>query len=54
MIRGILNKKQAVEYAQLKVTLGNNLSQTTQDAIAKSHPRIRSALILGSPEMMNK
>ena len=51
---GILNKKQAIKYAQLKATLGNSLSQTTKDAIANSHPRIRSALILGSPEMMNK
>ncbi|MEM9273335.1 MAG: DUF1800 domain-containing protein [Cyanobacteria bacterium P01_F01_bin.143] len=51
---GTLNKKQPVKSPQLKVTLGNNFSQSTKDAIAKSPPALRSALILGSPEMMQK
>ena len=52
--RGALNKKQPVKYQKLRATLGNNFSQTTKDAIANSPPRLRSALIVGSPEMMNK
>ena len=51
---GALNKKQPVKHSQLKVTLGNNFSQSTEDAIANSPPALRSALILGSPEMMQK
>ncbi|ELS01427.1 hypothetical protein Xen7305DRAFT_00011310 [Xenococcus sp. PCC 7305] len=51
---GILNKKQPVKFPRLKVTLGNNFSQHTKNAIAKSPPHLRSALALGSPEMMNK
>ncbi len=51
---GAFNKKQPVKSPQLRVTLGNNFSQTTKDAITNSPPRLRSALILGSPEMMNK
>ncbi|MGK7898109.1 MAG: DUF1800 domain-containing protein [Xenococcus sp. (in: cyanobacteria)] len=51
---GRLNNKQPINDSQLKVTLGNHLSQTTKDAIAISPPRLRSALILGSPEMMTK
>ncbi len=51
---GALNKKQPVKYQQLRATLGNNFSQTTKDAIANSPPRLHSALVLGSPEMMNK
>ncbi len=51
---GALNKKQPVKSPQLRATLGNNFSQTTKDAIANSPPRLHSALILGSPEMMQK
>ena len=51
---GAFNKKQPVKSPQLKVTLGNNFSQTTKNAIKNSPPRLRSALILGSPEMMHK
>ena len=36
------------------IILGNNLYPTTKDAIAKSPPSLRAALILGSPEMMKK
>lgn len=51
---GILTGKQPIKYPQIKVTLGNDLSPTTQGTIANSHPRLRSALLLGSPEMMTK
>jgi uncharacterized protein (DUF1800 family) len=38
----------------LIITLGNNFSPKTQQAIAASNPNIRAALILGSPEFMYK
>jgi uncharacterized protein (DUF1800 family) len=38
----------------LIITLGNNFSPKTQQAIATSNPNIRAALILGSPEFMYK
>jgi uncharacterized protein (DUF1800 family) len=43
-----------VDPVQLAVTLGNNFSTQTQQAIANSNPDIRAALILGSPEFMKK
>ena len=51
---GLLNKKQPVNIQKLKATLENNLSQTTKNAIANSPPSVRSALVLGSPEMMTR
>ena len=52
--RGKLNKKQPVNSQQLRTALGNSFSQTTKDTLANNPPRLHSALILGSPEMMNK
>ena len=51
---GRLNKKQPVNSQQLRTALGNNFSQTTKDTLANNPPWLHSALILGSPEMMNK
>jgi uncharacterized protein (DUF1800 family) len=39
---------------QLENSLGNNFSAKTQAAINSSPPQLRAALILGSPEFMNK
>ena len=49
---GHLSDKQPLEPKQLRSTLGNNFSRETQEIIAKSHPKLRAALMLGSPEMM--
>ncbi|MFM2062578.1 MAG: hypothetical protein RLZZ507_2248 [Cyanobacteriota bacterium] len=43
-----------VDYEQLINTLGNAFSPQTQKAIASSPPKIRSGLILGSPEFMQR
>jgi uncharacterized protein (DUF1800 family) len=43
-----------IDSAQLLTTLGNSLSLKTQKAIDSSPPEIRAALILGSPEFMNR
>jgi uncharacterized protein (DUF1800 family) len=43
-----------IDPVQLAATLGNNFSARTQQAIAASDPKIRAALILGSPEFMKK
>ena len=43
-----------IDPVQLAATLGNNFSTRTQQAIAASDPKIRAALILGSPEFMKK
>ncbi|BAY05652.1 DUF1800 domain-containing protein [Anabaena cylindrica FACHB-243] len=43
-----------VDYEQLMNTLGNSFSPQTQKAIASSPPEIRSGLILGSPEFMQR
>lgn len=43
-----------VDYEQLINTLGNSFSPQTQKAIASSPPAIRSSLILGSPEFMQR
>jgi uncharacterized protein (DUF1800 family) len=44
----------AIDPVRLATTLGNNFSTQTQQAIATSDPKIRAALILGSPEFMKK
>ncbi|MGM3308271.1 DUF1800 domain-containing protein [Anabaena sp. WFMT] len=43
-----------VDYEQLMNTLGNSFSPQTQKAIASSPLEIRSGLILGSPEFMQR
>jgi uncharacterized protein (DUF1800 family) len=43
-----------IDPVALATTLGNNFSTRTQQALSSSSPEIRSALILGSPEFMNK
>ncbi len=44
----------SIDPDELMATLGNNFSPKTQQAIAASDPKIRVALILGSPEFMYK
>ncbi len=44
----------SLDSIQLLATLGNNFSLKTQQAIDASAPDIRAALILGSPEFMNR
>ncbi len=44
----------AIDPTQLATTLGNHFSPKTQQAIATSNPSLRAALILGSPEFMNR
>lgn len=43
-----------LDATQLANTLGNNFSPKTHQAIATSAPDLRAALILGSPEFMNR
>jgi uncharacterized protein (DUF1800 family) len=47
-------KMSVVDSVKLAVTLGNNFSTQTQQAISSSNLEIRAALILGSPEFMRK
>jgi len=42
----------SVDATRLVNTLGNNFSRETQAAIAASPPRLKSAILLGSPEFM--
>jgi uncharacterized protein (DUF1800 family) len=43
-----------IDPVALAITLGDNFSTRTQQALSSSSPEIRSALILGSPEFMSK
>jgi uncharacterized protein (DUF1800 family) len=43
-----------IDPVKLAVTLGNNFSIQTQQALSASNPDIQAALILGSPEFMKK
>jgi len=54
--RGQLNqgKPIRVNHQQLRATLGNNFSAQTQAVISNSRDDLQSALILGSPEMMER
>ncbi len=54
--RGQLNqgKPRRINHQQLKATLGNNFSAQTQAVISNSPDNLQAALILGSPEMMEK
>ncbi|MEH2070819.1 MAG: DUF1800 domain-containing protein [Nostoc sp.] len=49
-----INPIQPVDALQLADTLGNSFSPRTQSAIASSPPQLRAALILGSPEFMQR
>ena len=49
---GALDKEDSVDIETIKASLGNNLSAQTQEAVEKTPPRLRRALLLGSPEMM--
>ncbi|MEO1670837.1 MAG: DUF1800 domain-containing protein, partial [Cyanobacteria bacterium J06631_2] len=48
---GALNKDNLIEIQQLEQNLGI-MSLSTKEVLAKTHPRLRTALILGSPEAM--
>ncbi|MEM6614716.1 MAG: DUF1800 family protein, partial [Cyanobacteria bacterium P01_C01_bin.72] len=48
---GALNQDNLIEIQQLERNLGI-MSPSTQKVLAKTHPRLRAALILGSPEAM--
>ena len=54
--RGQLNqgKPRRVNHQQLRATLGNNFSTQTQAVISSSPAGLQAALMLGSPEMMEK
>ncbi len=49
---GNLNKQQKPNWQKLQNTLGNSLTTKTQKAIAQNPDNLKSALILGSPELM--
>lgn len=49
---GAISEKQSVAAEQLETTVGENLSADTKQVIESSAPKLHSALILGSPEMM--
>jgi uncharacterized protein (DUF1800 family) len=49
-----IRRGEPVDAVQLTVAVGNLLSPSTQQAIAQSPPRLKSALILGSPEFMKR
>ena len=48
------SKNNRVESAQLMATLGNNLSPETREIVTNSPNNLQAALILGSPEMMQR
>ncbi|MGB3507953.1 MAG: DUF1800 domain-containing protein [Microcoleaceae cyanobacterium] len=48
------SKKNRVESVQLMATLGNNLSPETKEIVINSPENLQAALILGSPEMMQR
>jgi uncharacterized protein (DUF1800 family) len=50
--RGRFSGNRPIEATQLAQTLGNHFSKHTQETINASAENLRSALILGSPEMM--
>ncbi len=49
---GALDKEDSIDLNTIKASLDNNLSAETKEALAKTPPRLRAALLLGSPEMM--
>jgi uncharacterized protein (DUF1800 family) len=48
---GALNKNYEIDLTKLKANLGK-ISQHTKQTIAKNPPKLRSALIMGSPQAM--
>jgi uncharacterized protein (DUF1800 family) len=49
---GVLNKENPVNAQDLSTTLNTNWSPHTKQVLNNSPPRLRTALMLGSPEMM--
>ncbi|MDJ0691552.1 MAG: DUF1800 domain-containing protein [Xenococcaceae cyanobacterium MO_188.B32] len=49
---GTLDKEDPVDITKIEASLGSNLSAQTKEAVNKTPPRLRAALLLGSPEMM--
>jgi uncharacterized protein (DUF1800 family) len=49
-----INNSRTIDSLELANSLGNNFSTKTQSAINSSPPKLRSALILGSPEFMKR
>jgi uncharacterized protein (DUF1800 family) len=49
-----LSKNHKIESTRLAQNLGNNFSTHTKQVIEASQPKLRSALILASPEMMHR
>ena len=49
---GALDKEYSVDVTKIKASLGSNLSARTKETVDKNRPRLRAALLLGSPEMM--
>ena len=52
MSRGRGGSGNAVDADQLGITLGHPFSDQTQTVVESSPPRLRAALMLGSPEFM--
>lgn len=46
--------RETIDAVQLTNTLGNSFSDKTRNVISSSPPRLRSALILGSPDLMRR
>ena len=51
---GRLNNRKPIDAKRLAETLGNNFSPHTQQILNSSPPKLHAALMLGSPEMMNR
>ena len=49
---GALDKEESVDISKIAASLGSNLSAQTKEALEKAGPKLRAALLLGSPEMM--
>mgnify|MGYP001825965789 CR=1 FL=1 len=49
---GDLDREDPVNVATIEASLGKNLSAHTKEALYKTPPKLRPALLLGSPEMM--
>lgn len=51
---GRLDGGESLDAVKLAQTLGNSFSTHTQDVLNQTPPKLRAALILGSPEMMRR
>ncbi len=49
---GRYNNNKAIDFKQLSKTLGNQFSSTTEKALAKTPEKLRSAIVLGSPDII--